>query len=98
MAVYVNQTGYYTNGFKQATLSGSTAYKLINEKGESVLSKDSITLTWDKNSGEEIALIDFSQITESGKYYFEDGTGNKSCTFDIKDKVFSDLFLDSMKM
>lgn len=98
MAVYVNQVGYYNNGLKQATLCGSSSYKLVDQEGKTVLSADSLELTFDKNSGDDIALIDFSHIKETGNYYFVDGEGNKSCSFEIKENVFANLFSDALKM
>lgn len=98
MSVYVNQTGYFTHGLKQATLANSYAYRLINADGRIVLEGSLSELTYDKNSGDSTALIDFSEITEPGTYRFTDGEGNTSCRFEIKDGIFSELLRDSLKM
>lgn len=97
MAVYINQVGYQTIAKKTATISGENKWKLINEAGECVLEGTAPTLKRDANSGESVSLIDFSCITEKGRYHFETESG-KSYNFEISDDVFESLFYDIMKM
>lgn len=98
MAIYVNQTGYFTNGLKQATLANARKWKLINSKDEIVLEGTALQLSDDKNSGDKAARIDFSEITEPGTYRFTDDEGNTSCSFEIKDDIFASLLNDALKM
>lgn len=98
MSVYVNQVGYYAKGIKHATLANTNSCRLMNSNNETILSFENMELKADKNSGDNIALVDFSEVTIPGNYHFIDSEGNVSCHFAIRDNVFSDLFKDSIKM
>lgn len=97
MAVYINQVGYQPMSKKHATISSEKEWKLVNESGKTVLSGTAEALTQDANSAEEVALIDFSCVTEPGTYHFETAAG-KSYNFTVSDSVYDSLFYDSMKM
>lgn len=98
MAVYVNQTGYYAKGIKHATLADADGWRLVDSDGRTVLEKDATSLKNDENSGDSIALVDFSEIDKPGRYYFIDSNGQKSCTFSISEKPYGNLFYDAVKM
>lgn len=98
MAIYVNQLGFYTNDKKHATISGCKGYELINQDGQVVLKNAVDYLTLDESSKEEIAFIDFSNITEKGTYYFKDSEGNQSYHFRIGDDIYRQVSLDALKM
>lgn len=97
MAVYVNQEGYRTHAQKHATISGEKTYRLLRADGTVILEGSVGALKFDDCSAEDVAVIDFSQVTESGRYYFETENG-KSAAFTIDEKVYDKLFFDSMKM
>lgn len=97
MSVYINQVGYQPKAHKAATISGEKDWKLINKKGEIVLAGTADYLSTDANSGEEVAMIDFSDIEESGTYHFETASGS-SYHFDISSDVYDKTYYDIMKM
>jgi len=97
MAVYVNQVGYLATAHKTATISGDRSWKLVDDSDKVILEGVVETLSKDANSGEEVALIDFSVVTNPGKYHFETASG-KSYNFTISDEAFDKVFFDSMKM
>ena len=101
--IYVNQVGYVSGGVKHATISGGREFtlhkaELGGREGRAVLMGDTDVLTRDANSGEEVALIDFSGITEAGKYYFTDEKGNRSAQFTIDEDVYAPVFRDALRM
>ena len=98
MAIYINQIGYDINGKKHATISGCKEYELIDQEGKVVLRGQAESLSFDESSGEEIALIDFSNVKEAGTYYFKDSAGNCSYHFQIGIKLYEDVAKDALKM
>ena len=98
MAIYVNQLGFYTNDKKHATISGCKGYELINQDGQVVLKSEVDQLTLDESSKEEVAFIDFADITEKGTYYVKDSDGNQSYHFRIGDDIYRQVSLDALKM
>lgn len=97
MAIYANQVGYYSNAVKKATIKDSTACTLYC--GDKAVKEFSdLSLKFDENSGDNVASLDFSDVTEAGSYYFVDANGEKSCSFTISDKPFDNLFKDIQKM
>ena len=98
MAIYINQIGYDINGKKHATISGCKEYELIDQDGKVVLRGQAEALSFDESSGEEIALIDFSDVKEAGTYYFKDSDGNCSYHFQIGIKLYEDVAKDALKM
>lgn len=97
MSVYINQVGYYTNAQKKATIKDQKSCKLYKDN-ECVATYSVNELTYDENSYDMVASIDFSDIKETGSYYFIDDSGEKSPTFEIKDRPYDKLFLDSLRM
>ncbi len=95
--IYVNQAGYYGSSVKHATLTSSSHYELLNKDGK-VVKEGNVKLSFDENSGEEAGIIDFSDITETGTYYFKDAEGNKSCSFVISDDHYDEALKAALKM
>ncbi|MBR1470187.1 MAG: glycoside hydrolase family 9 protein [Lachnospiraceae bacterium] len=96
--IYVNQLGYQWNGVKHATVSGSRSYTLHKENGEAVLQGEAGPLSTDENSAEQVAVLDFSSVTEAGRYYFTDGDGQKSAVFPIGEQVYDGALRAALKM
>ncbi|WP_022780135.1 glycoside hydrolase family 9 protein [Butyrivibrio sp. AE3009] len=95
--VYVNQAGYSPESKKKATLAGDENFTLYTKSGREVL-KGKLALHHDDNSGEDTAVVDFSEVREQGSYYFTDGKGNKSAEFVIKKNHYHEALKASMKM
>lgn len=97
MAIYVNQVGYYTQGQKKATIKDCKSCVLYKDS-EPVEKYTVDQLYFDENSEDMVATIDFSSITEPGKYHFLDDNGSRSCSFEISDRPYDKLLFDSLKM
>lgn len=95
--IRVNQLGYYPNAQKMATLVGSAStWELKDSSGRTVKSGSTKSFGLDKDSGDTVQLIDFSDFTQEGTYYLEAG-GETSFEFEISDKIYSDLMYDALK-
>ena len=95
--IYVNQAGYSEKSKKHATITSSSHYKLLSADGRTVKEGD-IALSYDENCEQEAGIIDFSDVTEAGTYYFTDAGGNKSCSFAIGNDHYDEALRASMKM
>ncbi|MBR6273493.1 MAG: glycoside hydrolase family 9 protein [Lachnospiraceae bacterium] len=101
MKLHVNQLGYYPTGIKQAVLEKtddlSFPVNIKNPAGKTVFSFDDISFTEDRASGTTSGILDFSFLSECGKYSFElsDGT---LIPFEISADPNADLFFDAQKM
>lgn len=98
MAVYVNEVGYYSTATKRANAVNVKKVSLFKEDGSLVKEYDVNEYSFEKLSGEDTAVIDFSDITEEGKYYFSDNTGSESCHFAISQNPYSELSKAALKM
>lgn len=97
MSVFTNQVGYYTNSVKIATVKDVSACTLF--RNDKIIKEfNGFELKYDENSGDNISVVDFSEIKEPGIYYFTDNLGNKSCSFTISDNPYDKLFTDIQKM
>ena len=95
--IFVNQAGYSEKGVKCATITSSSQYELHSGDGRVVKSGE-VSLSFDENCGCDAGLIDFSDITVAGTYYFTDGEGNKSCSFVIADDHYDEALTAAIKM
>lgn len=99
--IAVNQVGYVSKDVKHVTVNRSGKYKLYRADGTFIREFPVDSLVPDENSGENIALIDFSDLTEVGEYAFRDENGEESCRFRIaKDakELYYPLITDSVRM
>ena len=95
--IYLNQAGYAPNSTKRATITGNNHYNLFSADGKKILSGE-CTLEFDENSGENAAVIDFSEVTEEGRYFFADEDNFRSPEFVISKNHYDQALRDSMKM
>lgn len=100
-AIRLNQLGYYPETAKEATLvSDSTSpiqWELKNSSGTTVKSGMTQPKGLDKDSGDKVHLIDFSDYKVKGKGYTLVAGTASSYPFDIDDNIYSDLLYDSLK-
>lgn len=95
--IRVNQVGYYPDAKKVATLIGSAStWELKDSSGRTVKSGSTKSFGLDKDSGDTVQLIDFSDFTQEGTYYLEAG-GETSYEFKISKDIYSDLMYDALK-
>ncbi len=69
MSVFVNQLGFYERGEKRAILPFECRqFWLINEAGEICHEGETREFGYDKASGDQVTVADFSAFTTPGKY------------------------------
>ncbi|NCP66515.1 MAG: cellulase [Paraglaciecola sp.] len=84
--IHVNQLGFLPKDTKQAVVVGgqTTSFRVYNwpDRQQVMVGKMSEKRLWPL-SGEEVATIDFSQVTQTGEYFIELADGTRSATFSI---------------
>ena len=75
--IYVNQVGYLSGAVKHATISGGREFTLHRADGKVVLQGDTDVLVKDANSGEEVALIDFTGVYEDSPRPPDDASAHR---------------------
>ncbi len=100
-AVRVNQLGYYPTLAKLATyVSKSTSpetWSLKNSAGQTVKTGTTTVKGFDKSSGDDVHIIDFSSYTEIGKDYVLAVGSKESLPFDIGTDMYTDMKRDAMR-
>ncbi|MCQ2433731.1 MAG: glycoside hydrolase family 9 protein [Oscillospiraceae bacterium] len=99
--IHGNQVGYYTKLAKKATLhdSSSTKVYLVDASSKkSVWEGTAKAMSGtDVDSGMKCAVIDFSDFTTPGTYYFSlDGSKQASYEFKIGDDVYGGIVADAL--
>ncbi|MCR5807020.1 MAG: glycoside hydrolase family 9 protein [Oscillospiraceae bacterium] len=99
--ILTNQVGYLTGRKKQATMvcddKKAVAFDVVDESGNTVYSGDSMPFGKDADSGDNVHIIDFTDLADSGKYHIEAANGAKSRTFSIGGtSEYSRLIYDSL--
>lgn len=98
MSIYVNQVGYFLNQHKHANVVGADKITLYSSDDKEIKTYTVDNYHFDKLSGEDTALVDFSDINQEGTYYFKDNNDNKSCVFSIMTDPYRELSKASLKM
>jgi len=102
--VRVNQLGYLPNRAKIATVvtnsNSPVSWTLYNSSGSEVASGQTEVKGLDSDSQDNVHLLDFSDVTETGTgYYFEIDTNsstNYSHEFDISEDIYKDVKDDAI--
>jgi endoglucanase len=98
--IRVNQVGYYTSANKQAVVKGSsgTSFSVINASTQANVLSGTLSATkqW-VYSNENVAIADFSSVTEAGDYYIVVSDLGKSYTFPVSDNAYADIARGSTK-
>lgn len=99
--ILTNQLGYFCELKKTATLlsneNGSVNFDLKDSSGKSVYSGKSEGLGEDKDSGDMVHKLDFSDFNGSGTYYLEAEDGSVSREFSIGGgELYSYMLYDSL--
>ncbi|MBR1822839.1 MAG: glycoside hydrolase family 9 protein [Ruminococcus sp.] len=101
-SININQVGYRPEGIKTAVfrdVTDQTEFSVVNaDTKEKVFTGKLENKKDNASAGETNYTGDFSSVTEAGKYYIScDGLDN-SYTFEIGDKVYTNLIDDSVRM
>ena len=101
-SININQVGYRPDSRKVAVfrdVKDQTEFKVVNAETKETVYTGKLENKKENKSADEINWQgDFSSVKEAGKYYIScDGLDN-SYTFEIGDKVYSNLIDDSVRM
>ena len=99
--ILTNQVGYFPKLAKKATLltteTGEVKFDLLDESGNSVYSGKSKPLGFDKDSGDSVQVLDFSEFNKEGTYTLKAENGAQSRSFAIGiTQQYSGLLYDSL--
>lgn len=99
--ILTNQLGYFTHRAKRATLLSDSKkpvdFVLKDESGKVVYEGKSVPFGYDKDSDDEVHIIDFSEFDKAGTYYLDDEDGNTSHEFTIGgSEQYSSLLYDAL--
>ncbi|MBQ4232292.1 MAG: glycoside hydrolase family 9 protein, partial [Lachnospiraceae bacterium] len=99
--VNLNQLGYKTGDIKKAVVRGvdlsGKAFKVVNvDSDETVFEGKLSDEQLNPTSGETVAIADFSDVKDDGKYKVVTDDFGESYEFAIGDKVYSDLLKDTV--
>ncbi|MBQ9078727.1 MAG: glycoside hydrolase family 9 protein [Ruminococcus sp.] len=99
--IMTNQAGYITGCAKRATLLSSSKkavdFEILDDSGKSVYSGSTTPFGEDKDSGDDVHIIDFTDFDDAGTYTIETEDGEQSRKFTIGDSaVYSSLLYDAL--
>ncbi|NLD45848.1 MAG: cellulase, partial [Clostridiaceae bacterium] len=99
--IRINQLGYYPDLDKKATLLSDSStpltWQLLNEEGTVVSDGKTNVFGMDKDSGDNVHIIDFSSFKETGTGYKLVSGSLESYSFDISPSIYSNLKKDAFK-
>ena len=102
MNIMINQLGYRPGTIKKAVFSGSSdadSFKVVNQDTKECVYSGALSdEKYYEDADENVKIADFTDFNTDGKYYIEDSLGNKSFTFDIKENIYDDALISSVKM
>ncbi|MCR5718563.1 MAG: glycoside hydrolase family 9 protein [Oscillospiraceae bacterium] len=85
--ILTNQVGYFTRMAKKATLLSTSdkpvKFDLKDSSGKSVFSGESQVFGFDKDSGDSVHILDFSDFTQEGTFTLETAEGAVSRAFSV---------------
>lgn len=97
--IFINQCGYTNDMIKQVTFVSDSpvSFSVFNSTGEPVYTSIADKRFDNASSGEIIYVGDFSDVTESGRYYIKaDSCGESEC-FTIDKAPYDSLFIKAFR-
>jgi len=98
--VFVNQTGYFPQYAKFATVKTDATtpqkWEIINSDNKTVASGETIPYGEDAASGDKVQVIDFSTFNSPGEGYILVVGSDKSHPFDIRKDLYSKMKYDAL--
>lgn len=95
--IFVNQAGYYKIGEKKAVIPFRTdKFSVTDMNGKTCYEGRTIHFGYDENSGDDVYIADFSELTRDGEYRIE-ADGKYSARFSVSENPFRKLFFDISK-
>lgn len=96
--IYINQSGYLTDGTKRAViLNPADKFDILDSSCKSVFSGSVNYFGFDECSGDEVYTADFSELAEEGTFTLHTDSGEISKPFEISAAAYSKLFNDVSK-
>ena len=95
---YINQIGYRTGDFKEfALVDGSGDVEIVNAAGQTVLKVTPKAASYWDASGQNVQLVDFSDVKAAGTYSIKMGGQTLRSDLKILDKAYEDVAKASIK-
>lgn len=99
--ILTNQVCYFPKRAKKATLLSDSSkpvdFEVIDESGKTVYEGKSTPFGHDKDSDDEVHIIDFTDLDKEGTYHIEAEDGSESRDFEIcGSETYSSLLYDSL--
>ena len=99
--ILTNQVGYFTKRAKRATLISSSSkavdFDVVDDSGKTVFSGKSEPFGFDEDSGDEVHIIDFTELDKEGTYHIETEGGETSRDFSVGGtEEYSAMLYDSL--
>lgn len=95
--IFVNQAGYKIKGSKIAAAPFECGnFEVRDENGAVVFKGKPLHFGFDKNSGDDVYIFDFSALEKEGGYRIY-ADGRQSAAFEISDRVFEKLTDDVLR-
>ncbi|WP_303798189.1 glycoside hydrolase family 9 protein [Ruminococcus flavefaciens] len=99
--ILTNQVCYFPKRAKKATLLSDSSkpvdFEVIDESGKTVYEGKSTPFGHDKDSDDEVHIIDFTDLDKEGTYHIEAEDGSESRDFEIcGSETYSSLLYDSV--
>lgn len=95
--IFVNQSGYYPSDLKKAVLNfPAESFSVVTADGSEIFKGKCTRFGYDRASGDEVYIADFSALTTDGEYRISAG-GEISPKFSVGGNVNKKLFRDVMR-
>ena len=95
---YINQIGYRPGDFKELALVDANGnVDFVNSAGQVVLSVTPKAASFWDASGQNVLLVDFSKLSEAGKYSIKVGGNVLRSDLVVKSQTYEEIFKASIK-
>ena len=95
---YINQIGYRPGDFKELALVDANGnVDFVNSAGQVVLSVTPKSASFWDASGQNVQLVDFSKLSEAGKYSIKVGGNVLRSDLVVKSQTYEEIFKASIK-
>ena len=95
---YINQIGYRSGDFKEfALVDGNGDVEIVNAAGQTVLKVTPKAASYWDASGQNVQLVDFSDVKAAGTYSIKQGGQTLRSDLKIADKAYEEVAKASIK-
>lgn len=98
MSIYLDQAGYFPAAGKSAAALQEGGFKVYDSiTNKAVYEGKTEHFGMDEASGDDVHIIDFTDVKVPGTYYIQMDAGAKSCVFPIAEDVYKNVKKDMLK-